>query len=260
MISDKIVLAILITASVGAVAGYLGTLMLSKRMSLVGGPLGHMTLPGITLALLYGFDVSLGAFATLVVGILMIWFFEKKTKLPMEALTAVVFTSSVAVAFLFLPVEEIEIALIGNISQLTVPVTLVSVALSLAAFFVVNRIYKKMVFTAISEDLARSENINVERINFIYLLVVAVVVGLGIRIVGSLLTAAIVAIPAATSRNLSTNMKQYAYGGALAGGLAGILGIAAHQIFSIPAGLAVIIASSILFLISVLFKKGGGNK
>jgi ABC-type Mn2+/Zn2+ transport system permease subunit len=255
MINEKIILAMLMTASIGAVAGYLGTLMLSKRMSLVGGPLGHLTLPGITLALLYGFDVSLGAFIMLILGILVIWFFEKRTKLPIETLTAIVFTSSVATAFLFLPSEEVEIALIGDISQLTLLTTLISVTLSVLAFFIVNKIYKKIVFGAISEDLAKSEKINVDRINLIYLFSVAVVIGLGIRVVGSLLTAAIVAIPAATSRNLSTNMKQYAFGGAIAGGLAGILGILAYQLFSIPAGLAVIISSSFLFLISVVFKK-----
>jgi zinc transport system permease protein len=255
MITEKIILAIVMTASVGAVAGYLGTLMLSKRMSLVGGPLGHLTLPGITLALIYGFDVSLGAFLFLILGILVIWFFEKKTKLPIETLTAIVFTSSVAIAFLFLPSEEVEIALIGDISNLSAVAALASAGLSLLAFLVVRKIYKKMVFTAISEDLAKSEAINVDKINLIYLLMVAVVVGLGIRIVGSLLTAAIVAIPAATSRNLSINMRQYAYGGAIAGGAAGVLGIAAHQLFAIPAGLAVIIASSILFLTSVFFKR-----
>ena len=255
MINEKAILAILMTASIGAVAGYLGTLMLSKRMSLVGGPLGHLTLPGITLALLYGFDVSLGAFAMLIIGILLIWYFEKRTKLPIEALTAIVFTTSVATAFLFLPSNEIEIALIGDISQLTVLTTFASVTLSLLAFIVVRKIYKKMVFAAISEDLAKSEQINVDRINLIYLMMVAVVVGLGIRIVGSLLTAAIVAIPAATSKNLSINMRQYAYGGAIAGCLAGILGILAYVYFSIPAGLAVIISSSSLFIVSVIFKR-----
>ena len=255
MIDEKIILAILMTVSIGAVAGYLGTLMLSKRMSLVGGPLGHLTLPGITLALLYGFDVSIGAFIMLILGILVIWFFEKRTRLPIEALTAIVFTSSVAIAFLFIPSEEVELALIGNISQITASTAFISMAFSVLAFLIVRQIYKKMVFIAVSEDLAKSEKINVDRINLIYLLTVAVVIGLGIRIVGSLLTAAIVAIPAATSRNLSVNMKQYAYGGAIAGGLAGILGIIAYQLFSIPAGLAVIISSSALFLFSVVFKK-----
>jgi ABC-type Mn2+/Zn2+ transport system permease subunit len=255
MMSEKILLAIMMTASIGAVAGYLGTLMLSKRMSLVGGPLGHLTLPGITLALIYGFDVSIGAFLMLVLAIFLIWLFEKRTKLPLETLTAVVFSSSVAVAFLFLPIEEIELALIGDISQLTLRTTLLSVFLSIVAFFIVKKIYKKMVFMAVSEDLAKSEGINVDKYNLIYLLAVALVIGLGIRIVGSLLTAAIVSIPAAASRNLSTNLKQYAYGGLLTGGLSAVIGIVIYQVFSIPAGPAVIISSAGLFLLSVVFKK-----
>lgn len=257
MINEKLILAVAMTASIGAVAGYLGTLMLTKRMSLVGGPLGHLTLPGITLALIYGFDVSIGAFAMLVLAIILIWLFERRTKLPLETLTAIVFTSSVAIAFLFLPSEEVELALIGDISQLSFATTLLSVFFSIIAFLVVKRIYKKMVFIAISEDLAKSEEVNVDKYNLIYLLAVALVIGLGIRIVGSLLTAAIVSIPAATSKNLSINMRQYAYGGTIAGGLAGIMGIIIFQAFSIPAGPAVIISSAGLFLMSVIFKRRG---
>jgi ABC-type Mn2+/Zn2+ transport system permease subunit len=70
-------------------------------MALVAGPLGHLTLPGIALALIYGFDVSLGAFPFVILGIVLIWLFEMRTKLPMEALTAIVFSSGVALAFLF---------------------------------------------------------------------------------------------------------------------------------------------------------------
>jgi len=255
MISEKIILATLMTVSIGAVAGYLGTLMLSKRMSLVGGPLGHLTLPGITLALIYGFDVSIGAFLMLILAILVIWFLEKRTKLPLETLTAVVFSSSVAIAFLFLPLEEVELALIGDISQLTIATTILSVSLSILAFLIVRKIYKKMVFIAISEDLAKSEGIKVDKYNLVYLLAVALVIGLGIRIVGSLLTAAIVSIPAATSKNLSVNMKQYIYGGAITGGLASFIGIIVYQTFSIPAGPAIIISSAGLFLLSTAFKK-----
>jgi ABC-type Mn2+/Zn2+ transport system permease subunit len=191
----------------------------------------------------------------LVLAIILIWIFERRTKLPLETLTAIVFSSSVAIAFLFLPEEEAVQALIGDISQLTLATTALSVLLAAAAFFLVKRIYKKMVFIAISEDLAKSEKINVDKYNLIYLLAVALVIGLGIRIVGSLLTAAIVAIPAATSRNMSQNMRQYAYGGAIAGGLAGILGIVVYQLFSLPAGPAVIITSTFLFLLSVVLKR-----
>ncbi|MBN1169289.1 metal ABC transporter permease [Candidatus Woesebacteria bacterium] len=255
ILSEKLILALAMTTAIGAVAGYLGTLMLSKRMSLVGGPLGHLTLPGITLALIYGFDVSIGAFLVLILAIILIWVFEKRTKLPLETLTAIVFSSSVAVAFLFLPHEEIEIALIGDISQLSLATTLVSLLISAAVFLLVNKIYKRIVFIAVSEDLAKSEEIDVDKYNLIYLFAVALVIGLGIRIVGSLLTAAIVSIPAATSKNLSVNMRQYAYGGAVAGGLAAIAGIVVYSLFPIPAGPAIIISSAVLFLLSMIFRR-----
>lgn len=55
-------LSLISGAFIGGSAGYLGSLMLSRGMALVAGPLGHLTLPGIALALLWSFDVSLGAF------------------------------------------------------------------------------------------------------------------------------------------------------------------------------------------------------
>ena len=65
--------------------------MVTKRMALMAGALGHLTMPGIALAMIYNFDVSLGALFFLFFGIILIWFFEQKTQLPAEALTAVVF-------------------------------------------------------------------------------------------------------------------------------------------------------------------------
>ena len=47
---------------IGGAAGYLGSLMLTKRMALVGDALGHVALPGMGLALLLWANVSLGAF------------------------------------------------------------------------------------------------------------------------------------------------------------------------------------------------------
>ena len=110
--------ASIIAASVGGVAGYIGSLMVTKRMALMGGALGHLALPGMALALYFGFDVSLGALAFLGIGIVIIWILEQQTKLPTEALTALVFASSLSIAFLFLPHEETEHALLGNISQI----------------------------------------------------------------------------------------------------------------------------------------------
>jgi len=251
----QFILALIIGAFIGGAAGYLGTLMLTKRMALVAGPLGHLTLPGIALALLYGFDVSLGAFPFVVIGIILIWLFEMRTKLPMEALTAIVFATGVSITFLFLPEEKTVPALIGDISQISPIAMAITVILSLIIFFTTKKIYSKMILVSISEDLAKVEGINVKKYNLIYLACIALIVSLGVRIVGGLLTAALVAVPACTSRNLSKNLSQYSYEGTVFGSLACVLGITGFKFIGIPAGLLIVIISALFFLVSLIFRR-----
>ena len=252
---NQFILSLITGILIGAVSGYLGTLMLSKRMTLVAGPLGHLTLPGIALALIYGFDVSLGAFPFVILGIVLIWIFEIRTKLPTEALTAIVFSLGVAIAFLFLPIEQAETALIGDITKVGVYETIITAALCSLIFFVIKKIYPKMILINISEDLAKTSEIDVRKYNILYLLAIAIIVALGVKVVGGLLTAALVAIPASTSRNLSKNLFQYTSLATFFGAISSFLGILIFKFTALPAGPSIIIISSLIFLVSMIFKR-----
>jgi len=240
---------------IGGVAGYLGSLMLTKRMALVGDALGHVALPGMGLALLFGFNVSIGAFLFLLLGIFLIWLFEIKTSLPMEALVGIVFVASLAIGFLIVPEPELLEALLGDISKVSFEMAITSVIFSLLIFFVIKRIYPKMILTNISEDLAKSEGIKVKKENFIYLLSIAAMVALGVKIVGSLLVGALVIIPAATARNLSKNLKGYSLGSLVLGILSCLFGSLLFKITGLPAGPLIILTSTLLFLISLISKR-----
>ncbi len=252
---SQFILGLIGGISIGAAAGYLGTLMLQKRMALVAGPLGHLTLPGIALALLYGFDVSLGAFPFVILGIILIWLLEMRTKLPMEALTAVVFASGVALAFLFLPIEQAETALVGDISQVGLGEAAVTVVLCLLIFLVLKKIFSQMLLINISEDLAKVEGVDIKKCNLLYLGGIAIIVALGAKLVGGLLTAALVAIPACSARNLSKNMRSYGLLSPFFGALSAVLGICLFQFFGLPAGPMVILIATLIFLISLILKE-----
>jgi len=255
MTQSQLIFSLITGVLIGGAAGYLGSLMLSKRMALVAGPLGHLTLPGIALALIYNFDVSLGAFPFVVLGIVLIWLFEMKTKLPMEALTAVVFASGVAIAFLFLPIDQAEVALVGDISAVGPWNTAFTALISLILFFVTRSIYSDLVLINVSEDLAGSNNVSVKKLNIIYLLLIAVIVSLGVKMVGGLLTAALVAIPAAAARNLSRNLTQYAFGSMVLGAVSTCVGIVLFKFTGFPAGPLSVLVSTAIFLISMFYKR-----
>jgi ABC-type Mn2+/Zn2+ transport system permease subunit len=251
----SLLLSVISGIFIGGAAAYLGSLMLSRRMALVAGPLGHLTLPGIALALLWGFDVSLGAFPFVIAGVVAIWLLEMRTKLPMEALTALVFATGVAVAFLFLPIDQAETALVGDIAKAGVGDAALSVAASLAVMVAVNRAYPKLVLANISEELAAAEGVDVRRYNLLYLFLIAVIVALGVKMVGGLLTAALVAIPPSAARNLGTNLRQYTFGATAIGVASATLGIVLFRVTGFPAGPLIILVSAAVFLLTLPFAR-----
>jgi ABC-type Mn2+/Zn2+ transport system permease subunit len=131
----------------------------------------------------------------------------------------------------------------------------ISVIVALLLFLVVKKIYPKIVLVNISEELAQSEEINIKKYNLIYLSCIAVIVALGVKMVGGLLTAALVAIPASAARNLSRNLSQYALGALIIGTLSSFLGILFFKLTGFPAGPLIILASTLIFLASLFFKK-----
>jgi ABC-type Mn2+/Zn2+ transport system permease subunit len=254
-VSLDLVLMALAGVAIAATAAFLGSLMLGRRMALVAGPLGHLTIPGVALALLYGVDVSLGAFPVVVVGVALIWLLERRTKLPMEALTALVFATGVALTFLFLPMEQAEVALVGDITKMGKRDAVVSIAVCAAVAWAISRLYRSLVLINISEDLASSVGIDVRRDNLLYLLLVAVVVALGVKMVGGLLTAALVAIPAITARNVGRSLREYVGLAVLAGASAALLGILAFALTGVAAGPLIVLVSAALFGVSLLLAR-----
>lgn len=239
---------------VGGVAGYIGSLMVTKRMALVGDALGHVALPGMGLALLFGLDVSLGAFFFLLLGVLVIWLFGLKTSLPMETLVGIVFVASLAIGFLIIPEHELLEALIGDITEVSFKASVISVILAVSVFLLIRRIYPQMILSSISEDLAKTQGIKSGKLNLFYLLSIAAVVALGIKVTGSLLVGALVIVPAATARNLSKNLKEYSLFSIIFGVLSCVSGILVFKFLNLPAGPLIILISAFFFLISLGLK------
>lgn len=252
----------LITAIfIGGAAGYVGSLMATKKMSLVGDVLSHVALPGIGLGLLYGVNVSLGALASLILGILLIWWLSLKTELPMESLVGVVFVLSLAVGFLITPEEELLHALFGNISAVALPDAAVAVFISVIVFIAARKIYSKMMLACVSEDLALASGVKINKYNLVYLFLIAAVVAFGIKVGGTLLTSALIIIPAAAARNVSRNMRQYSYLSIIVGVASAVGGFAAFPYLAERFGLSaaaigpiIIMASIAFFAVSILFK------
>lgn len=241
---------------VGLASGYLGSFMVLRRMALVGDALSHVALPGIALAFLFHINPFLGAFGTLFAGIIGIWAIENKTDLPTESLVGLFFTVSLAIGFLITPREDILEALFGDISKITRWDAVLSVVFSVIVILVMRRIAKGFVLSTISPDLAKSTGFKVSQINFVFLLMVALIVALGIKAVGSLLMGALVIIPAIASKNFTNSMSAYNITATIIGLASLVAGIILAATFHLSPGPVVVLVSAAFFLISLLIRHG----
>lgn len=240
---------------IGLAAGYVGSFMVLRRMALVGDALSHVALPGLAIAILLNINPFIGAFATLFLGILCVWLIETKTELSIESLIGLFFTFSLAVGILITPRSELLEALFGDISKISVSDAYLAVTLSVILIVIMYLISRGFILGTISSDLAKASGIKVSKLNLIFLLLVAVVVALGIKAVGTLLMGALVIIPAITSKNITSSLRGYTTASALLGLVSLLGGMAIASQFHFPPGPIVVLTSTAIFLLTLAFKK-----
>jgi ABC-type Mn2+/Zn2+ transport system permease subunit len=254
MNSPLLLIQLLVGISVAAAAGYLGSFMVLKRMSLVGDALSHVALPGMAVALMFHFSPMLGAFAALAAVIVLVWYLEENSRIYPEALIGVLFTTSLALGVLLTPEPDLLEALFGDITKVSIFEGVTAVILSLAVIAGVWKISRGVLLETISEELARSIRLPSKQIRLFYLLFVGLVVALGISFVGTLLMGAVVIIPAASAKNISRSLHQYYAYSIGFGVLSALIGLTMSFSLHIASGPAVVLTSVVFFLFSYIFR------
>ena len=247
---------LVLPVAVAAAAGLVGSVAVMRRLTLASDALAHVALPGIGLAIVLHVSPLAGALAALVVGSLLVWGVEHRTRLPTEAIIGVVFSAALAIGSLLTTREALIEALFGASPTLSVADIVVGVAASAAVARFVWSQQSRLVIALISSDLARTAGIRVARLDLWYLLAFAVTVALGLRFLGVLLMGSLIIIPAATAKHLARSlsaMRALAVSLAVLSTVVGTL-LAAH--LSLASGPVIILVAATLFVASLLARRG----
>jgi ABC-type Mn2+/Zn2+ transport system permease subunit len=253
-VTELLLYSLLIGIAVGVAGGYLGSLMVLKKMALVGDAMSHVALPGVALGILFSFNPFFGAFAVLFVSAIIVWYLGRVTRLSYEALVGAMFTTALAVGVLIIPQTELLEALFGDLSTVTYLDVILAVVCSVVSVALTKVVYRNMILGIISEDLAVSKGVSVGKTNLLYLLLVSLIVALGIRITGTLLVGFLVIVPAATAKNLSQNLSRYATLSAIFAAVSSTVGVLLSGLLGFPPGPMVVLAGIAVFLATVPIK------
>ena len=187
-------------------AGLVGSFAVMRRMTLASDAMSHVALPGIGLALLLHANPVLGGVAALLIGAVLIWLLEHRTRIPTEAIVGVVFSAALAVGSLLTSGEELLEALFGTERAPGLAETLFGLGPAVVIVGFVLRARHRLLLALVSADLARTAGVNVARLDLSYLLAFALTVALGLRYLGILLMGSLIIIPAATARHVTRSL------------------------------------------------------
>jgi ABC-type Mn2+/Zn2+ transport system permease subunit len=252
--AEPLVYSLVVGVAVGLSAGYIGSIMVLEKMALVGDALSHVALPGIAIGLLLNFNPFVGAFAFLFISAVIIWQLQRVTKLSFETLVGAVFTLALAIGILLVPQTDLLEVLFGDITKVDLIDAMAAIVVSIAVIVLTRAIYRKIVLSLISEELAASKGINVARTNLLFLLLVSLTVAIGIMITGTLLVGFLVVTPAAAARIVSGNLSRYVKLSAAFGVIASVAGILLSDLFNILPGPLVVFSGVAIFAAVIIVR------
>ncbi|SLN59073.1 zinc ABC transporter permease subunit ZnuB [Oceanibacterium hippocampi] len=257
MPEDFLVRAALAGIGVALAAAPLGCFIVWRRMAYFGDTMAHSALLGVALGFLLGLAPTVGVIlVTTGIAILLI-LLQQQRRLATDTLLGILSHSALSTGLVALSLMAwLRIDLMGYLFGDILAVTALDLylvygggALVLATMAA---IWRPLLAATVHEDLARAEGVPTLIVRLVFMLLVALVIAIAMKIVGILLITALLIIPAAAARRFARTPEQMAVMAALIGAVAVLLGLGGSFGFDTPSGPSVVVAAMLLFVLSLV--------
>ena len=257
VLDDFFTRAIVAGIGVALVAGPLGCYIVWRRLAYLGDTLSHAGLLGIALALLFQINITLSIFLVSVFVSLALIFMQRRVTLSSDALLGLLAHSTLALGMVALSfMTWVRVDLMGFLFGDILAVTTFDIAIiwggGLCVLIVLMTFWKSLFAATVNLELARAEGMKPEQANIIFMLLLAAVIAITMKIVGVLLITSMLIFPAAIARRFASGPEQMAILSAMIGIIAVFGGLFASLQWDTPAGPSIVAAASVFFVLTAL--------
>jgi zinc transport system permease protein len=199
--------------AIAIICSLMGVFLVLRRYSLFGDAVAHMAFGGISVGLLAGVYPLWTAFAVSVLGALGITKLRKSTKISGDAAIAVLLVSGLGVGVLLISATDgfrvdLFTFLFGSILLISTEDTLLILGISAGIVAALTALRKQLLHMTFDEEQAKVSGINVDRLNYIFVILASITVITSMRLVGILLISALVVLPNITSMMFGKGFKK----------------------------------------------------
>jgi zinc transport system permease protein len=248
--------ALLAGLGIAAVAGPLGCFVVWRRMAYFGTSLAHNAFLGIALGVLLGIDPMFGiAMAAAVVALLLVAL-QRQHRLPDDTLLGILAHAGMALGLVAISfMEGMRVDLLTYLFGDVLAVSWGDLAwiygaggLILAGLIA---LWRPLLMVSVHPELAAAEGIPVLAVRLAFMLMLAVLVAIAMKVVGVLLITSMLIIPAAAARRFASGPEAMALGAVAVGMVSVAGGLLASFQWDLPSGPAMVVAATAIFAASL---------
>ena len=240
--------------------GMVGTMIVQKRMAYFSDALGHSALTGIAAGVIMG--IANTTVSMLIFGIcfaLLLNYISRKGLSSSDTLISVFASCATALGLAILSrggsFANYSAILVGDILSITS-----AEIIQLIVLFVVILVFwcisiNRLTAISIHATLAKSRSISVRVMEDAFAVLIALLVMLSIKWVGILLINALLILPAASSRNISENFREYTYLSMIFSIFSGVAGLFVSYFTDMATGPMIVIIASVIYFATYIYGK-----
>jgi manganese/iron transport system permease protein len=249
--------AILIGIIIGVVCPCVGSLLIVQRMALLGDVIAHSVLPGLSISFFLGVDLLLGAFVSGILGSLAIAGIRAQSRIKVDSAMALTFSSFFALGVMLITVLknklDLDSFLFGDILGITIQDIHRTLAIALLIVATIWLFYKELLFYTFDRTGAQAIGFPVNAIYMGFMVMITLTIIASMQAVGVILVIALLVGPALTAYLLVDELHQMMLWGSVLGVFACVGGVYFSYYHNLPSGPAIVLVSSGLFALVLLF-------
>jgi manganese/iron transport system permease protein len=249
----------IISAFLGGIAcSVIGVFVVLMHMPFIGVAMSHAAFAGALLGLWLGFEPLIGALVMSLAAAAVVGPLADRGELSPETSLGVIFSLMLGIAFLFMGLmpyarsSAMEL-LWGSILTNTRSDIAILAVVAIVVVLLVVVFYKEIKATIFNRNMALAVGLPATIILYGVLFLTGATVTASLRSIGGLLVFSLILNPAAAAYQLTYSMKRMFLLSALFGVISGWAGLLFSYLFDIPSGATIVVTSSVIFLLAVIF-------
>jgi len=254
---DFVIRALIVGLAIALVAGPLGCFVVWRHMAFFGATIAHSALLGIGLGIVLGTHVTIGLFVVGAVVALILVSTEGRRWIATDTLLSILAHTVLAAGIVVLGfLENVRVDLMsylfGDILAMGMRDLWIIGIVSLGGLMSLWALWHPLLKITLHEEMAAIEGVRIIPVRICFILLLALVVAVSLKVIGILLITALLVIPAATARRFSGTPETMAVLASVLGCASVFLGLMASAQWDLPTGAAIVVAAAFLFFLGLV--------